>query len=191
MAQEVRITPEIPFVELFLNDAFVVIERSQDNEAVITPAFAKTSRPCPPFCIHPMSAGPGVETVGEVEVIAFLENNVQANDGFLVDSRTVEFFNAGTIPGSINLPFNLFTPSNENPFLAPLLSRLGGTLQDDGKWDFSASSKLMLFCNGPWCDQSGRAINNLLTLGYPAEKLFYYRGGMQNWLMAGLNIQVP
>jgi len=27
------------------------ISRNQDNNAMIDPAFAKTSRPCPPFCI--------------------------------------------------------------------------------------------------------------------------------------------
>ena len=30
------------------------IMRNQDTEAVINPQFAKTSRACPPFCIHPI-----------------------------------------------------------------------------------------------------------------------------------------
>ncbi len=190
-AQDVWITPDIPFVELEINETFIVIERNQDNAAVIAAAFAKTSRPCPPFCVNPMSAGEGVVTVGEIELIAFLNNNVQLNDGFLVDSRTEDFYRVGTIPGSINLPFNLFTPSDENPFLFPVLSRLGGVLQADGEWDFSNSPTLMLFCNGPWCGQSPRAIENLMTLGYPVEKLLYYRGGMQNWLLLGLTLHVP
>lgn len=191
LAQEVRITPDLPFIELELGEDFFVIERNQDNSAVIAAAFAKTSRPCPPFCVNPMSAGEGVETVGEVELIAFLEDNVQVNDGYLVDARTANFFRAGTIPGSINLPFNLFTPSSDNPFLTPMLNQLGGVLETSGIWDFSNAPKLMLFCNGPWCDQSPRAIRNLMSLGYPAEKLFYYRGGMQNWLMLGLTVHVP
>jgi len=190
-AQEVRITPEIPFVELEIGDDFVVIERNQDNAAVIAAAFAKTSRPCPPFCVNPMSAGDGVETFGEVELIAFLEGAVQLNEGYLVDARTVNFFRAGTIPGAINLPFTLFTPSNDNPFLAPMLTQLDAVLETSGSWDFSNSPKLLLFCNGPWCDQSPRAIRNLISLGYPVEKLFYYRGGMQNWLMLGLTVYVP
>ncbi len=191
VAQEVWITPELPFMELEIGDDFIVIERNQDNSAVIAAAFAKTSRPCPPFCVNPMSAGEGVETVGEVELLAFLEDNVQVNDGYLVDSRTANFYRAGTIPGSINLPFNLFTPSADNPFLIPMLTQLDGVLQTSGEWDFSNSPKLMLFCNGPWCGQSPRAIRNLISLGYPAEKLFYYRGGMQNWLMLGLTVHVP
>ncbi len=190
-AQEVRITPEIPFVEIELGDDFFLIERNQDNSAVIAAAFAKTSRPCPPFCVHPMSAGEGVETVGEIELISFLETSVQSDDGFLVDARTANFYTAGTIPGAINLPFNLFTPTSDNPFLAPMLIQLGGQISASGTWDFSRSAKLMLFCNGPWCDQSPRAIRNLLLVGYPADKLFYYRGGIQNWLMLGLTVHVP
>lgn len=190
-AQEVRITPELPFIELEINNQFILIERNQDNAAVVTAAFAKTSRPCPPFCIHPMSAGEGVVTVGEVELIAFLEDSVQSGEGFLIDARTANFFRAGTIPGAINLPFNLFTSSADNPFLAPLLMQLGGQLRANGAWDFSNAQNLMLFCNGPWCDQSPRAIGNLLDIGYPADKLMYYRGGVQNWLMLGLNVSVP
>lgn len=50
-----------------------------------------------------------------------------------------------------------------------------------GKWDFSSAKDVVVFCNGPACDQSPRAITALLAAGYPAEKLFYYRGGMQMW----------
>ncbi len=190
-AQDVWITPDTPFVELDLNGEFIVIERNQDNEAVIPSSFAKTSRPCPPFCVHPMSAGEGVETVGEIELLDFLENSVVNGSGFLVDARTPSFFNAGTIPGAINLPFNLFTPSDSNPFLGPMLTQLGGNQRGDGSWDFANAPQLLLFCNGPWCDQSPRAIRNLLAIGYPADKLLYYRGGIQNWLMLGLTVVVP
>jgi hypothetical protein len=42
-----------------------------------------------------------------------------------------------------------------------------------------------------WCDQSPRAIKGLLHLGYPAEKLLYYRGGMQDWMILGLTVVTP
>jgi len=48
------------------------IMRNQDTEAVINPQFAKTSRTCPPFCIQPISLAPGVETLGEIEVLDYL-----------------------------------------------------------------------------------------------------------------------
>ena len=57
--------------------------------------------------------------------------------------------------------------------------------------NFSAALDLALFCNGPWCYQSPRAIRNLLDVGYPADKLRYYRGGMQDWLILGLTVEHP
>ena len=191
LSQDVWITGDTPFVELEINDQFLVIERNQDNGAVVPAAFAKTSRPCPPFCVHPMSVADGVETVGELELLDFLENDVQAGTGVLIDARTPDFFKAGTIPGSVNLPFNLLSVSDSNPFLNPILAQLGGTQQADGSWTFANARKLALFCNGPWCGQSPRAIGNLISVGYPAEKLLYYRGGMQSWLMLGLTVVVP
>ena len=190
-AQDVWITPELPFVELELNDEFLVIERNPDTDAVIPAAFAKTSRACPPFCIQPLKVAEGVETIGELELMSFLENEAQQGTGLLIDARTPNFFKAGTIPGSINLPFNLLSADESNPFLEPILTQLGGVKQSNGTWSFENAVHLALFCNGPWCGQSPRAIRNLLSVGYPADKLKYYRGGMQNWLMLGLSVVVP
>ena len=50
----------------------VKIERNQDNKNTVNPAFAKTSRPCPPFCIQPSTLAPGVETIAEVEMIEYI-----------------------------------------------------------------------------------------------------------------------
>ena len=190
-AQDVWITPDTPFVELELNDQFLVIERNPDNDAVIPAAFAKTSRACPPFCIQPLHVADGVETIAELELLNFLETTAQNGAGMLIDARTPQFYLAGTIPGSINLPFNLLTPDENNPFLEPILTQLGGQKRDDGTWNFENATELALFCNGPWCGQSPRAIRNLLSVGYPADKLKYYRGGMQNWLILGLTVVIP
>jgi len=190
-AQEVWITPDTPFVEIDVNDRFFVIERNADNEAVISAAFAKTSRPCPPFCVSPMQIADGVETVGELELLAYLENEVQSGAGLLVDVRAPEIYAASTIPGSINLPVNLLTVGDNNPFLIPILMQLGGVQLDGGSWDFTAAKDLALYCDGAWCEQASLAIRNLLTAGYPAEKLYYYRGGMQDWLMLGLTVIAP
>lgn len=190
-AQDVWITPDTPFVELELNDEFLVIERNPDNDAVVPAAFAKTSRACPPFCIQPLEVADGVETIGELELIAFLENEAQSGTGLLIDARTPNFFLAGTIPGSINLPFNLLNADESNPFIEPILAQLGGVKQSNGTWTYENAVSLALFCNGPWCGQSPRAIRNLLSVGYPADKLKYYRGGMQSWLMLGLSVVVP
>ena len=189
--QDVWITGDTPFIELEINDQFLVIERNPDNNAVIPAAFAKTSRPCPPFCVQPLEVADGVQTIGELEMLTFLEDTVQSGEGLLIDARTPQFYYAGTIPGSINLPFNLLTADESNPFLNPILAQLGGIQQGDGSWSFANATSLALFCNGPWCGQSPRAIRNLLSVGYPADKLKYYRGGMQSWLMLGLTVVIP
>jgi rhodanese-related sulfurtransferase len=188
LAQEVRITPDTSSYTIELNGQTITIGRVQDAGNTIAPEFQKTSRPCPPFCIHPMSAGDGVQTVGELEVIDFLEKKVAAGSGLLIDSRVPEWFVKGTIPGAVNVPFTTLEPTN--PYRDQILQALGATRAGTG-WDFSRAYDLTMFCNGPWCDQSPRAIRNLLDAGYPAEKINYYRGGMQVWLSLGLTVQAP
>jgi len=190
-AQDVWITPDLPFFEFEAGGEFHVIERDQDNNATISDAFAKTSRACPPFCIQPMIIADGVQTVGEVELLDFIEDFVEPGGGFLIDARVESFFLAGTIPGSVNLPFNMFSASDANPFLDQLLNLLGGEPLPSGDWNFDNAAELLLFCNGPWCGQSPRAILNLLDIGYPADRLYYYRGGMQSWASMGLSVVVP
>ena len=188
-ADDVRITKEMDRAEFTIGSTKYVIERNQDKNNTITGTFAKTSRACPPFCIHSMKAADGVETVGELEVINFLRDQASNGSGFLVDARIPKWHQKGTIPGAINIPFTLF--SKKNPYIGELLPALGAKRTGDGPWNFSQAKELMLFCNGPWCDQSPRAIKGLLALGYPAEKLTYYRGGMQNWSLLGLSMDIP
>ena len=61
-----------------------------------------------------------------------------------------------------------------------------GARSQGGKWDFSNARTLVLYCNGMWCSQSTNAVKLLLHYGYPAQKLKWYRGGMQNWENLGL-----
>jgi rhodanese-related sulfurtransferase len=58
-------------------------------------------------------------------------------------------------------------------------------------WDFTDAKTLVIWCNGPACGQSPRAIEGLLKAGYPADKILYYRGGMQMWQLWGLTTVVP
>jgi len=189
-AQEVKITQELPAFEVKIGNKVHRIDRIQDTSNLLTNSFAKTSRKCPPFCIHPMNAAPGIETVGELELMDFLKDRVEPGNGLLIDARISKFFEKGTIPGSVNIPFTLFSP-DENPYIDKIRAVLGGIKSTDGQWNFDNALELMLFCNGPWCDQSPRALRNLIAAGYPAEKLYYYRGGMQNWQNLGLTVEVP
>ncbi|MCK5810456.1 MAG: rhodanese-like domain-containing protein, partial [Cocleimonas sp.] len=51
--------------------------------------------------------------------------------------------------------------------------------------DFSNAKTLVLFCNGTWCEQSAIQIKALIHLGYPKEKIIYYRDGIQGWVGLG------
>ena len=54
----VGITPSMKDATVMHGGKSVTIMRDQNNMAVVNPAFAKTSRPCPPFCIQPIVLAP-------------------------------------------------------------------------------------------------------------------------------------
>lgn len=184
-AQDVRITETAAQRSFVINDTPILIERIQDTAHRLTGEFTKTSRPCPPFCITPIDVAPGVRTVGELELLDFMDTEVSAGIGLLLDTRVPEWFSKGTIPGALNMPFSTLDP--QNPYRNDILRALGGREAGNG-WDFTDAQDLLLFCNGPWCDQSPRAIRHLLSAGYPPEKLLYYRGGIQVWQSLGLTM---
>lgn len=208
---EVKITEKKAYTSVLHGTQLVKVQRIQDTSHVIDGSFAKTSRPCPPFCVNPISIAEGVETVAELEVIKFMEVEHYRGDGAIIDVRTPSWHRRGTIPGSTNIPFTFFEKPADDPEIAEILESLGareraevGAIQSaiealgffDGdlktdQWDFSNAKDLLLWCNGPWCEQSPRAIKALIQLGYPAEKLKYYRGGMQMWKSLGLTTVLP
>lgn len=128
-----------------------------------------------------------VETLGELELIDYLQRKSDGDDSILViDSRTSEWTASGTIPGSVNLPWVRLDPAQtEVSDIADILRFDFGAVQLDELWDFSNAKTLVFFCNGPWCGQSPTNIRALLTLGYPPEKLKWYRGGLQSWEQFG------
>lgn len=213
LAVEVKLTPERDHLDVKTPKGVVRIERIQDQQHNIDEAWAKTSRRCPPFCSQPLYAAPGVTTVGEVELFEFIEQKVNTGKGLLIDARVPAWHKRGTIPGSINIPFNEFDRKPTDPALVSILESIGAkrrgqvgfvehswdkalktvgvNTQRTGFWDFSESPDLLLWCNGPWCGQSPHAIRGLIELGFPTEKLYNYRGGMQMWQMFGLTVEIP
>ncbi|MFO8002885.1 rhodanese-like domain-containing protein [Thioalkalivibrio sp.] len=189
---EVGITATMDRVEVLHQGEPVVIQRDQDTFNTVTPDFSMTSRPCPPYCIQPMTAGAGIETLGELEFIDYLQRTGEDDSIVVIDSRTPEEYARGTIPGAINLPWDqLHFGSGADP------ERVQSYLEDfrvtfDGDfYDFSQAKTLVLFCNGPWCGQSPTNLRTLTTLGYPADRLKWYRGGMQLWHLLGLTVIKP
>lgn len=184
-AQELKvgISEQLAYVDVVHEGKRVRIQRIQDTNHRVVDAWARTSRPCPPSCIQPMSSAAGVATVGELELLDFLAAQGRAGSGLLVDTRPPEAYRAETIPGAVSLPFSIVRP--ENPHLGEVLRALGAR-QRGGQWDFDSAKELLLFCAGAWSDQSSRAVRGLLALGYPSGKLRYYRGGLQSWRLLGL-----
>lgn len=175
MAEDVGISGDTMSVTAQTADGPVEIMRNQDPEARLSEPWVKTSRPCPNFCIQPMSPAPGVTTIGELEVLEFL----QSGEAVLVDGRIRPQYEEGTIPGAISIPYTE---------AADRLGELGCEIDFDG-WICEADTQaVVLFCNGPWCGQSPTAARRMIEAGFPAEKIFYYRGGMQNWNMLGLTV---
>ncbi|WP_299870720.1 rhodanese-like domain-containing protein [uncultured Cocleimonas sp.] len=203
----VNITPKLEHVTVMHNGKETKIMRNQDNDNVVNPAFAKTSRPCPPFCIQPMNLGEGIETIGEVEVINYAEKMSDGDKGImLVDSRTPDWVSRGTIPGAVNVSWVELTPSKgattegitkvmTGQFGVKLANNVDDVDVDEAiangttsaVFDYSGAKTLVMFCNGMWCGQSPASIAALRKFGYPADKIKYYRGGMQDWEILGLS----
>ncbi len=206
-ALDVKLNPEQDAISVKHNGKMVRVERIQDQSHIVDAAWAKTSRKCPPFCAQPMEVAPGVKVAGEQEVFEFMQKMVNTGKGVLIDARIASFHQAGTIPGSVNIEFKVFQSGELSDELKKAMKIIGAKQRDigyfdvtmdkalkglgletnkHGYWDFSDVKEIMLWCNGPWCGQSPAAIRGLLELGFPAEKIHYYRGGMQMWQIMGL-----
>ncbi len=207
----VGITPDLMSVTVTHNGQPVDIMRNQDNKNTVIPAFAKTSRPCPPFCIQPMNLAEGVQTLGEIELLDYAAKMTGGDDSImLVDSRTPDWVARGTIPGAVNVPWTLLTPSKgatteviintmTEQFNVKLAEGVDFIEVDDAiannrvdeVFDYSNAKTLVLFCNGMWCGQSPASITTLLKYGYPAENIKWYRDGMQTWEILGFTTVKP
>ncbi len=187
-ADPVGITGSLSSVEVIHAGKPVRIERNQDNKNTIEADFALTSRACPPFCIKPIKLAPGVETIGELEMLDYLVAASSPDSNILViDSRTPSWVAKGTIPGSVNIPWTMLKEDTSDTLtIAGILEEQFGAKDEEGLWNFSEVKTLVLYCNGMWCGQSPANIKTLLKYGYPAEKIKWYRGGMQNWQALGL-----
>jgi rhodanese-related sulfurtransferase len=145
-----------------------------------------------------------LETVGEVEVLEhILAASKKPKEYIVVDARTEQWYKQMTIPTAINLPFNQLqydedleeddfdTPSAYQTYQANYkhLFKLLNIKESKKGLDFSEAKNALLFCNGSWCSQSPKAIRSLINIGYPIEKLRWYRGGLQDWLIYDFTVE--
>jgi rhodanese-related sulfurtransferase len=158
----------------------VEIMRNQDRSNTIHELYSTTFRgipqPIKPF--EPYD----VETIGEREFVEYMQQAQTDENVLIVDTRTEGWHYRLTIPGSINVPY---TVMDEAESATDALEEFGAVKQEDGSFDYSQAKTLAMFCNGYWCGQTPALIRAMLEMDYPAEKMKYYRGGMQAWTSLG------
>ena len=193
LEKPVNISEAVKSVEVLHQGRKVTIERNPDTENMLDPDYSLTSRPCPPYCIQPMQLAPGVETIGELEMLEYLKKLGKDSSLMVIDSRDGDWpLRSGIIPGAVLLPWQeLHAAHTDADKIADTLVFRFGAARQGHLWNFESAKTLVLYCNGPWCGQSPTNIKQLLALGYPAHKLKWYRGGIQDWKMLGLSTVAP
>jgi len=113
----------------------------------------------------------------------------------LIDSRTEEWFIHSTIPTAVNVPYTYLKESQYPDEFNEILELFGvektKVEKTKNAYDFSSAKELLMFCNGAWCGQSPISMKILIKLGYPEEKMNWYRGGIQSWLSLNLPVIQP
>ena len=198
---QVGITPQMPGVGVLHGEAYVWVERDQNQEARIVDDYALTSRACPPFCIQPMVVADGVRTLGELETLEFMVRLGRNDTLLLVDARSNAEYRDSALPGAINVPWtDLVTAVGAVDFIIEerlddfgvrLEQGSGDLIADARAADYSGAKTLVVYDNGPWCGQAPSKIRALLAMGYPAERIHWYRGGLQAWRGLGLTVIDP
>jgi rhodanese-related sulfurtransferase len=177
---KVKVTPEISYIYVYHKGKAVKIHRIQDTKNKLTGEYAKTYRPGQD--IQPIKMHEDVQTIGEVELLHFLKEKVNKKKGLLVDLRSREYYKKESIPGAVNIPFKTI---NNHEKMEKIIKVLGAKRLADGTLDTIHARTVAFYCHGLWCGKSLEFIKAFLKLGYPADKILYYRGGFQMWKILG------
>jgi len=178
---KVKITPDMAYVYVYHKGKAVKVHRIQDTKHKLTGEYAKQYRPGQD--IQSIKVHQDIETIGEVELLRFMKTKGNAKTGLLVDVRPKKSYQKESIPSAVNIPSKT---KNDKVKVEKVLKILGAKRLDDGSLETKNVMQLAVYCNGLWCDKAPRFIKHFLELGYPSEKLLYYRGGFQMWKILGL-----
>ena len=182
----VPISKGVKSIEMNLNGEKFTLMRDQSKTGKISALYETTFRGTP----QPISLAEGLETLGEVEFIEYMKKAQTDETIAVIDSRKPGWFDRLRIPGAVNVPFTNF--DEKGTAIEMMEDEMGVVQNDDGTLDFSNAKTLALYCNGYWCGQTPGMVKNaefaLLKMGYPVEKIKYYRGGMQAWTSLGFTV---
>lgn len=176
----VKITPDISYIFVYHKGKAVKVHRIQDTQHKLTGEYARTYRPG--TYIQPIDLKNGVKTIGEVEVLQFMKDKVNKKKGMIIDVRDKEKYQEESIPSAVDIPMKIVENSTA---MNKILQSLGMKLLDDGSWQTHSAMELVIYCDGLWSEKAIKMIDKLLEMGYPAEKITYYRGGFQMWKILG------
>lgn len=182
-AQMLPVTADAAFT--FNGQDFVISRASTLSQPAID-TLNQISATCEAPCLSPMTVAENVATFGELDVITFLSTDVEAGDGLLIDARLPEARAGGFIPASVNVPAATVSPAN--PYRDDILAALGAR-EFQGISNFDDVLSLVVYDSGPATTDAQSLITDLLDAGYPADKIAYYRGGMQVWSVLGLTTE--
>jgi rhodanese-related sulfurtransferase len=98
-----------------------------------------------------------------------------AAEALFIDSREPEEFDCGTIPGSINIPFDFLPDGDLGRYFDSILV------------DYGHDHPMIVFCSGEECDLSLHLARNLQAFGYSQVSIFF--GGSREWEEFGLGIE--
>jgi len=158
-----------------------------------------------PVCLHLTGCNPDSGTTAAVVKPASSAPATAATSDAGAAKAPAKPAAEGTIPGLVNIPWTSLTPAKgattdgimeimTGDFGVKLAKGVDAFAVDEAiaagdtskVFDYSDAKTLVMFCNGMWCGQSPASIATLLKFGYPAEKMKWYRGGMQDWAILGL-----
>jgi len=83
----------------------------------------------------------------------------------LLDVRSPELFDAGHVPGAVNLPH--------------------GRIIERNLADWPTDTLFVVYCAGPHCNGADKAAVRLAKLGRPVKKMI---GGVTGWIDEGFNL---
>jgi rhodanese-related sulfurtransferase len=111
------------------------------------------------------SVQPGFESIELNEVLQYHTNELV----IFIDSRIADQYQAGHIPGALNIPGTEIS-----------------LLKSDVINKFKESPAIVVYCNGEACPLAAAAAQSLVNLGLDNVKL--YAGGWPEWHSCGLPI---
>ncbi len=118
-------------------------------------------------------AGKGFSALTFDEVRALHEDPAFAAGAYLfVDARDDEQFEAGHIPGAVQLD-----PYHIERYLDAVMAAVPGCL------------RIVVYCTGGKCEDSEFAATDLASLGVPTSQLAVYVGGIEDWAARGMPMQ--